>query len=419
MSDANSGARKVKPVLRELSQAKLHPGEPTRLFSEHDSQRQVISYSELAAIIDRQSRHTIFVLDNSFIGRHEIDQPVWDALFNKRVAIPYFVWQELQEWLNKPFANADAAKQIQQAVGCSSSHIILDHETPFPSDYMKARQYYVTLLSSRKQRSLNLVEKFSAEYGRLPDAVEMNRLFQRAGNDRDFHLLRKGYNEYKKQNFFADEDVVVFAVMIAIIAGCETVILTRDGDILDQFCKCTDLLTVQYLAMQFAKQYAARPDSYATSPMPRGIPEIEAYFNSAKSLLVRKPVIDLDTFAEAVLPSEHQVVPITCVLLGGPPGQMTRSFVRYFAEKEMMELLEAKGQTLGLNSNRLGGRNCHVTGFPKGIENPREWVVICEDNYPSSQQGGVRIPQLDYAHANFHFGTRRRFATPASSGGIS
>lgn len=408
MSNVPRGANKVKPVLRDLARAKLHSNSADRLFSEFDCKKQPISYPELAKIIERQPQHTLFVLDSSFIGRHEIEQCLWDALFEKRVVIPYFVWHELQEVLQTPFANEDAAQRIRQAQDRKSDRIILDHETPVPAEYLKAREYYMTLLSSRKQRSISLVEEFRKKHGRLPDKVEMDTLFQHAGADRDFHLLHKGYSEYRKQNFFADEDVVVLAAMVATVGGCATVVLTRDGDVFDQFCKLTTLLTIHYLAMQFAQLFAESPDSFTTKPMPRGIPEIDAYFNSESSMLVRKPVQDLDTFVEAILPKEYSVVPITCVLLGGHPGDMTRSFIRYFAEKDMIKLFETKGKTLGLSTDCLGGRNCHVTGFPKGIDNPREWVVVCEDKCVSIPQGDVRIAQLDYAHTNFHSEARKK-----------
>jgi hypothetical protein len=228
---------KVKPIIKVLgSAAPVHKG-VERFFSDLDRAKQPIAYGELAKIIERQCDGTIFVLDNSFIPRHEIDFSVWEALLRKRVVIPPFVWLELQDWLADPFSNKHMAPLFQQAKGSQTSRIILDHESKWPPDYFLAREYYVALLSDRKQRAHQIVKGFISKNGRPPNDKELQKLWQQHGNERDFHLLRKGYTDLAKPNFFADEDVIVTATMIAVLGGCDTVVLTRDADLLDQFDK--------------------------------------------------------------------------------------------------------------------------------------------------------------------------------------
>jgi hypothetical protein len=403
--------RKVKPVISELGKAAETQHSLERLYMMLDRFKQPISYEDLAQIIRRQHDSTLFVLDNSFIPRHEIDTAVWDALFEKRVVIPPFGWDELQDWLDTPFSNKSAASLIRAAEDSESSRILLDHETPWPEAYMLGRQYYVTLLSDRKQRAREVIAEFATVNGRPPSEQELNGLWQKAGTDRDFHLLRKGAVDLGKPNFFADEDVVVTAAMVAFSGGCNTTIFTRDGDVLEQFQKLIELLTIHYQALLFADLFADNPQGFASRPMPKDVPELEFYFDPERCQLIRKHVENPDEFVAALLPNDFAPVLLTCVLLGGRPPEMTRSFIRFIGERDMHRVFQVKGQTQGLSTCRLSGRNCHVTGFPKGIDEPRNWVILGEDRY--TEVGGVpsiRIAHLDRAHTNWHVGQLRRLA---------
>lgn len=394
---------KMKPVIRDLSKAIAGTGGIRRLYTEFDRQKQPLTYDDLAKTIDRLPEGTLFVLDNCFIPRHEIDRCVWDALLKKRIVISPFVWKELQDWLTTPFSNKHVTKLFREAEGKNDSPIILDHETHWPPGCQFARTYYVTLLSSRKQRSHSLVDSFKTTFGRSPTTRELDNLWQRSGKERDFQLLRKGYDDFGKDNYFADEDVVVTAAMTAFVIGRDTVILTRDGDVFDQFIKFTGLLTWHYQAMLFADLYATAPGRFTTKSMPIGIPELEAFFFPEECTLVKKHVGNLDHFTTAILPSNCCPISLTCVLFGGNPPDLSRSFARFVGEKDIGRLFNVKGQTKGLNTDKLGGMNCHVTGFPLGIENPRQWVIVGKDKSTAVQSGNFCLFNLDYAHTNFHF----------------
>src|SRR5947199_4598810 len=132
--------------------------------------------------------------------------------------------------------------------------------------------------------------------------------------------------------------------------------------------------------MLFADLYAANRDAFAIKPMRLGVPELHFYFDPAESFLVRKHVANPDDFIGALLPPDYQPVRLTCLLFGGIPPDMTMSYLSFYAEKDMGRLLQVKGRTGGLSTDKLEGKNCHVTGFPVGIDEPREWVLVTKDD---------------------------------------
>lgn len=403
-------AGKVNVTARHiLDRAKPGTG-VERLFFHLPQGQLPINYDWLEAVVaERTSEGTFFLPDTNFCTRHEVPERVWVSLMRRRVVISPFVWHELQPWLEKPFYNAEMAKLVRDSKGAKNSPILLDGEFPWDQPHLVARKYYVTLLSARKQRGRKLVNDFLAKTGRSPTSEELNRLFQIGGNDRDFHLLRKGSQDLGKENFFADEDLVTTAAMIALFGGCDTIILTRDRDVVDQFTKLADLLTWHYQAMLFAEQFAADVGSFVTVPMPRGIAEVDLFFEAEHSLLVKKKVENPDDFVGRLLPAEFQPVLLGCLLFGGEQANLTVTPFIFNAEFDVGRLMCVKGETKGLNTNKLDGRNCHVTGFPVEIKNPRNWVVVSRDKmYPITRSGedGILlecVPSIDYGHAVFHF----------------
>ena len=69
----------------------------------------------------------------------------------------------------------------------------------------------------------------------------------------------------------------------------------------------------------------------------------------------------------------------------------------------MVKLVEAKAKSGGLNTDLLNGKNCHVSGFPIGIDDPRSFVVVAVDKLAATAVPGLKFSQLDLAHATVHF----------------
>jgi hypothetical protein len=388
--------KKVKAVIRHLAGAKVVHQGSCRLGAGFSSEKSALDYARLARELGNADPGHSFLLDTSFFARHEIDQCVWDALFRGRVFLTRHVWTELDAWLKTPYSNGHVVERFRRATGQTDHSIVLDHELAWEPDLYCTRSYYSSLLSVRRQRSRQIIGDFESEHGRSPTNEEANRLFQINGTERDFQLLKKGFADFGKPHFFTDDDLVSCAAVLGLRTGRPVTILTRDGDVLDQFQKLMTLLTSHYQALLFADVYANSPSSFQTISMP-STSTLESYFDCGQSLLVKKPV-DPDKFVEWLLPQDYQAVRLTCVLLAGDPPSMTLQLIRFQAEIDMLRLIRTKGLAGGRSTNRLGVRNCHVTGFPEGIDDPRSWVVIATDRTESFRGTTFNVARLDLRH---------------------
>jgi hypothetical protein len=398
----------LKPVVRALNRTIENHRGIRRLQYHVPTTKRAMGYADLAAIFEQAGGGNLTVLDGSFVGRHEIDGRFWDALLRNKVLIPQGAWRELGEWISKPFSNKVMAEVFSGAGRRGHPSIVLDENVPWTKPYQRARAYYVTLLSLRKVRSRALVQTYEAAHCKDATSEERRLLFQTHGGERDYWLLKKGWEEFGGYKFFSDEEVIVTAVMAALATGKAVTILTRDGDLMEQFAKITALLTTHYQAMLFAEMYALAPEMFVIKPMPRDVPMLNAYFDCETSWLVKKPVSDPDDFVGMVLPLKYRRVWLSCMLLAGIPPYMTVTCVNFLAERDMDRLIRTKGVTGGLSTGRLEGLNCHVTGYPQGIPDYRRWVAFVKDKHVALPDGRMQISLLDCAHVTEHRERRTR-----------
>lgn len=213
--------------------------------------------------------------------------------------------------------------------------------------------------------------------------------------------FRKALDEIqRRRNIFTDEELVVLATLTAIITGGSTIIFTRDKDVLDQFVKLIGVLTKQYQATLFAQRVVDDLPTLDRKALPN-TDVMKFYFDVQESYLVKKPVPP-NEFVDWVLPRDHRIVNISCILLGGPPSNLSFTILPFIGEVEMISLLDAKVRSLGLNSDLLEGHNCHVTGFPIGIENPREYVMIAADQIVPAADMSLQFSVLDLMQIVYH-----------------
>jgi hypothetical protein len=357
---------------------------------------------ELANYLARTfSERTVFFVDTCFVTGPHLEARVWTEILRRRVGLTQCVMQELTGWLLAPSRHLHLWRSICAAQLGQRGSVWLDAPDAWSRDQLLGITYYVNLLTERKRAARGLVLRFEEKYGRPPTDSERNRLFQAGWLSRDFHVLRPGELALRKQvNEFTDEELVVTACAFGLIHGVETAILTRDRGVFDQFAKLVAILTTNYLSMLFAELYAVYRDRYETVPMPTGNPHIDAYFVAERSFLVRKPVPP-DSFSEWLLPPEFVPTRIHCILLSGDGNCLGFDSCVYEAESDMQRVVSVKGRTRGWNTDRLIDHNCHITGFPRGIAEPRNLVAIVQDR--EEYAGVLGFPKLELAHACFHF----------------
>lgn len=285
--------------------------------------------------------------------------------------------------------------------GSKHRAIYFDSDARYGLELGPALFYYMHLLVHRKQMAKDAIDAFIIANGREPTSDEQRKIFQKLGKERDYMIFHKGFKEISTGGqVITDEHLVAAAAVGAIVNGKPTTVLTRDQDVFDQFYKMTGFLTYQYQATVFASRFANDRKSFTTSPMPRSR-AIDYFLDAPNSYLVKKPCHP-DDFVRWLLPSEYELIPMSCCLISGIASGLFMQPMEYRAEADMSRLIYAKAATCGLNTDSLDGLNCHCVGYPDGIDDPRQWVIIVKDHELRDTTGVLRFPLLDVAMAAKH-----------------
>jgi len=370
---------------------------PRMVFGPPCAKSPVTDEQVIHVIRTQNPPDTVFYLDTNFFTGREKPWPLWQALLGKQIAVTPLVWQELQPWLERPFRNRRMRDYLLDARICRPPHVIFDPAGYWNPLHSLACDYFINLLAVRKRLGSILFRDFATKQGRDPTEEEFNRMIQAAGGEHEFHLIRKGKTDIEKETFFADEQLVATAVCDTIINRRESTILTTDTDVLEQFAKLLHIIDVQYQAMLFAERFCKDASSFDQQPMIRSTPELQHYFRK-DGLLVRKPSGPGRAFVEWLLPERYVSTVANCLLFGGDKESLVFTPILYNTEADMVRLLKIKGRTGGMNTDLLGASNCHVTGFPVGVPEPRRWVIIAEDNTIDVEV--MRYSIMDVAHAS-------------------
>jgi hypothetical protein len=100
-----------------------------------------------------------------------------------------------------------------------------------------------------------------------------------------------------------------------------------------------------------------------------------------------------------ILPDAFTPVPVACAVVGERLTWMEFAF-----ETPMRRLLDVKGRTRGLNTDRVVPRNCHIWLAPVPVQDDlKGCAVIARDRRMSPlPETDVRIPALDLNQALMH-----------------
>lgn len=260
---------------------------------------------------------------------------------------------------------------------------------------------YANLLGIRKRLVRMKELEFEDTHGRQPNEVELAQLMQelhKAVGPRGYLLARKGADKPRGPTFYTDELLVCLAMMTAITAGREVVILTKDEDIQEQFYKLQWLLDTHYRGMLLADWYATNPLDFVlhslpkhVPSLPKHVPHIDEYFEGDNNVLIERSRQLLDD----ILPHNWSPIAISCAILG---DQLTHT--TFIAEPGMKRLLRTKGETGGLSTDRLRGRNCHIWLAPLNVPDAlRGCAAIALDRRRPLRSASVALPFLDVQQA--------------------
>jgi len=346
--------------------------------------------SDIARWIESSREDVQFFCDTSLFD-NRTDARIWDALLgcNGCLVIIPPVYLELAPWLASHPAHP-AARAVAER---NPAIQFLTYEE-LSAWKVNVLTYYANLLGIRKHLVRAIVWGFEQTFGRQPDEAELAHLKQElheSAGPRAYLLARKGADTPIGPNFFTDELLVCLAALTAITTGRETVVLTKDEDVQEQFYKLQWLLDTHYRGMLLADLYAIEPLGFLIHALPEGIPHMDEMFLGVDNVLIERSRHLLDD----VLPTMWTPVPISCSIIGTQFSHMG-----FVAERGMERLLRIKGTTGGLNTDRLRGRNCHIWLAPLDVpKRLRGCAAIAVDVRVPVRTEPVALPMLDVQQA--------------------
>jgi hypothetical protein len=341
--------------------------------------------------IERAPSDVSFFCDTSMFDV-QTDDRLWPALLNhpgKLVLTPR-VQLELKPWLQSHPDHIAARAMRERHEG------IRFLKNQYDEVQLACYVYYMNLLGVRK-RLLKLGRvKFNEAHGRDPNERELAAIrndAQRTWGERAALLANKG-DRPVTPTYFTDEEVVYSAVINGIASGRPTAILTKDEDLQEQFYKLIWLLDTHYRGMLLAGLYAREFSRFTMHPLPLFLPDVRDAFEEENGLLIERSAALIE---EEVLPQTFHFVALECWVMG---ARLTRAI--FAAEQEMARVLHTKGITRGLNTDVLGGRNCHIWLAPLSIPHElRGCAAIVRDRRVKVGSTSVQIPLLDANQAIF------------------
>lgn len=346
-------------------------------------QRFPFDAKAVASSINFRSGGAFFCDSTVFLA--PTDTQIWNALLREKRIVPIRpIIDELKWWLaDCKGVNTEANKQLH-------AHLKGDDSVPIrvtehlPSDNLRTAVLYdVNLLGIRKHTLAIARQKLEKEIGRIPTKQEVNNYCQQAGTPRALLLGKQGEQAKVPAHLYNDEWLVVTAMLFALATGNEVTIISSDEAVLDQFCKLETLLTWHYVAMVMGDLCSANPLAFLTQRMTN--PD-KSVFEDDEVVLVQKP----SPLPFEILPRKSRRVMIHCMLLH---QEVTR--VTFNAEREMRRLLDVKGRTGGLNTDKRDGRNCHLFLTNVAGSKVGDWAAIAHDRAALVEGRTIKLAGVD------------------------
>lgn len=331
--------------------------------------------------------HTTSVIADSNFYLSETERCIWDALFaNRQLTMVGPVAREIHHWIDDPRGINLYAHAVVKDAYHRKNNIVTGFSIPNDNELQYAADWYVNLMGMRKDMRSSLRCELSEGRASTPSNDEVNDILRKRFGARALRLAISGDGGKIAAHRYHDEAIVTIAIIHALVTGQNTIVLTRDENVLEQFRKTCWLIDTHYRSMLMATIYARDP--FAFMPIVRGRDlscELRAQLSKAFSdvddvILARKPS---GTLLELV-PPDTTLLPIHCCLV-----RELSEIVTFGLVKEFVQVLRVKCISSGANTNELGGRNCHITLGPL-IYKVGNWAaigrdrVVCKGRFPYS-----------------------------------
>jgi hypothetical protein len=330
------------------------------------------------------AEHDLAVFCDTSAFDPEAPPELWEALLSEpgRMVFTERVNAELLPWLRTHLDHPIVAAMRGGHAGISER---LEPKVGDPG--RRVFDYYMALLGIRRKGIEIARRTFRREHGRDPDADEVRRLADQIQQ----HLgQRARLLATKAPGNLTDEGLVYLAVEHALTTGKQTLVLTRDADVEEQFFKLLWLINTHYRGMLLADRYVEHFGSYRTYPVADSLlHDPDGPFEPHDALILER-----DPDLNDVLPKHSHFVGISCLNAGAYSTQLS-----FGAETEMARLLRVKDETGGLNTDRLGGRNMYASIHPILTGRGYDCAAVAYDRRKPVGSAGATVSKVDVAQA--------------------
>ncbi|NQT82846.1 hypothetical protein HQ563_07480 [bacterium] len=330
-------------------------------------------------------------LDSSFFD-HETDPDVLRKLrVRNRLFILPGVADQMKAWL-RASPDAVVARELFSSDGHPDPGLFdVWHREKFLREYSYVFRYYVQLLAVRRELLRWILEDFEGEKGAHATEAERRKVFRRVHDTygpRAYSIAKKSCVGGDKRLDVTDEAVVVAAVLCGIVYGKECMILGKDEDLVEQFYKLTSLLKIHLGARMFQQYFQENTSEFERFPLCSSTKPFCDFMVGEGNFLVERPP-DLDF----LLPRRIRPTCLYCWLVGDYYSGLT-----FCAEDALLELLDCKEASHGLNTDGSAHTNCHIHRFPIPVPNPRKaYAAFVHDKRVPGPL--VSLPVVDIHHA--------------------
>lgn len=252
------------------------------------------------------ARESVAIFVDSSVFDDRIDQQaLWEPVLAglPEVMLLSDVLAESRNWLlERP------SHPLIQAIA-SQHPRVLDAGKQLDEQDQQAMQYYLALLLFRRAPIRAMVAAREKETGRpieLTEREAIHTTLQKELGNRAVKLARK----ISGPGVCTDERLVFLAVEHALRTGQQTIILTQDADVEEQFFKLLWLLETHYRSMLLARVYPRNFSAFRPRPIPR-TPLTDQLFRGSSNIW-----FDRDPGLRFVLPDNFRFVAVSVMRLG-------------------------------------------------------------------------------------------------------
>ncbi len=331
------------------------------------------------------SRHAIFC--DTSIFDFDIPTEAWAELLGsgQLIIIPAVI-SELEPWLAR-----NASHPMSEPILSRDPRLQFPERMGVPDTVRHGANFYLNLLVRRKQTSLLVEHQLAATLNRSPTREEVIGEVQRQYGERGWLLGKKGMSSDFSSLSHADEELVCWSFAHALHSGTPTALLTKDKDVLEQYYKLWNLLDLDYRNMLLGDSYATAFSYYRPQRLVLDEPALGDIFeDSPDNVWFERPA----NLEETVLPDESDFVVVSCWRVGKKLSQLSVCL-----DREMKRLLGVKGATGGLNSDRFGKRNSHLTLWPLPVSQRLQTIAVIAKEHRVGLGDSMTLGILDFARA--------------------